>query len=38
MVLSYSVNHGLMLPNRILAQVQLGKIAINMPVAEISEN
>lgn len=38
MVLSYSGNHGLMLPNRILAQGQLGKIAINMPVAEISVN
>ena len=25
MVLSYSVNHGLMLPNRILAQGQLGE-------------
>lgn len=38
MVLSYSGNHGLMLPNRILPQGQLGKIAINMPVAEISGN
>ena len=38
MVLSYSVSHGLMSQNLILAQVQLGKIVINTHAAEISAN
>lgn len=38
MALSYSVNHGLMSQNLIRDQVLLGKIVINTPVVEISEN